>query len=51
MKKVYPYLFIFPAMAGIVAFVLYPMLKLITQSYYKVNPMNDSNSRLIALEK
>ena len=50
MKKVYPYLFIFPAMAGIVAFVLYPMVKLITQSFYKVNPMNEANSRFIGLE-
>ena len=50
MKKVYPYLFIFPAMAGIVAFVLYPMVKLIIQSFYKVNPMNEANSRFIGLE-
>lgn len=33
MKKVYPYLFIFPAMTGIVVFVLYPMVKLIIQSF------------------
>ena len=50
MKKVYPYLFIFPAMTGIVVFVLYPMVKLITQSFYKVNPMNEANSKFIGIE-
>lgn len=36
--------FYFSGYGGIVAFVLYPMVKLITQSFYKVNPMNEANS-------
>lgn len=50
MKKICPYLLILPAMTGIALFVLYPMIKLVTQSFYKVNPMNEANSRFIGFE-
>lgn len=50
LSKVCPYILILPAMAGIVLFVLYPMVKLIIQSFYKVNPMNEAKSKFIGME-
>lgn len=49
-RKTLPYLLILPAMTGIVLFVLYPMVSLIQQSFYKVNPMNASKNKFIGLE-
>lgn len=36
-------------MTGIALFVLYPMVKLVVQSFYKVNPMNEAKSQFIGI--
>lgn len=39
-----------PAMIGIALFVIYPMLRLIYQSFYKVNPMNPDRNKFVGLD-
>lgn len=49
-RKITPYLMITPAMIGIALFVIYPMLRLIYQSFYKVNPMNPDRNKFVGLD-
>ena len=45
-----PYLLILPAMAGIIAFVIYPSLYLFKLSFYKYNLMNKDKSTFIGTD-
>ncbi|MCQ6561033.1 carbohydrate ABC transporter permease [Paenibacillus mendelii] len=45
-----PYMMIAPAMAGILAFVIYPILYLIYLSFFKYNLMNKDKSKFIGLD-
>ena len=36
-EKIVPYILVAPAMIGILLFVVYPIIKLIHMSFYKVN--------------
>ncbi|MBB6691426.1 sugar ABC transporter permease [Cohnella xylanilytica] len=46
-EKLRPYVMIAPAMAGIVLFVVYPVLYLVRLSFYKYNLMNKAKSKFI----
>lgn len=49
-EAIRPYVMILPAMAGIVLFVIYPVLYLIKLSFFKYNLMNKSKSKFIGLD-
>jgi sn-glycerol 3-phosphate transport system permease protein len=48
--KFRPYIMIAPAMAGIIVFVIYPILYLIYLSFFKYNMLNKAKSRFIGLD-
>lgn len=45
-----PYVMIFPAMTGIVLFVIYPVLYLIYLSFYKYNLLNKDKSKFVGFD-
>ncbi|WP_420481853.1 carbohydrate ABC transporter permease [Cohnella zeiphila] len=45
-----PYVMVGPAMAGIILFVIYPIVYLIYLSFYKYNLMNKAKSKFIGLD-
>ncbi|UUZ82264.1 sugar ABC transporter permease [Paenibacillus sp. P26] len=49
-EAVRPYVMILPAMAGILLFVIYPVIYLIKLSFYKYNLMNKAKSKFIGLD-
>jgi sn-glycerol 3-phosphate transport system permease protein len=49
-EAVRPYVMILPAMAGIILFVIYPVLYLVKLSFYKYNLLNASRSKFIGLD-
>ncbi|WJH36122.1 sugar ABC transporter permease [Paenibacillus sp. CC-CFT747] len=48
--KLRPYVMIGPAMAGIILFVIYPVLYLIYLSFFKYNLLNKAKSKFIGLD-
>jgi len=49
-ETVRPYVMIFPAMAGILVFVIYPVFYLIKLSFYKYNLLNKARSTFIGTD-
>ncbi|MDD9269210.1 carbohydrate ABC transporter permease [Paenibacillus sp. GCM10023248] len=49
-SKLRPYVMIAPAMAGILVFVIYPILYLVYLSFFKYNMLNKAKSRFIGLD-
>lgn len=45
-----PYVMVLPAMAGIILFVIYPVIYLIKLSFYKYNLMNKDKSKFIGFD-
>ncbi|CAG7618054.1 carbohydrate ABC transporter permease [Paenibacillus allorhizosphaerae] len=45
-----PYVMIFPAMTGIILFVIYPVLYLIYLSFYKYNLLNKDKSKFVGFD-
>ena len=50
LEKIGPYLLVAPAMTGIALFVVYPIIKLISMSFYKVNQLNPDKTRFVGIE-
>lgn len=48
--KLRPYVMIAPAMAGIIVFVIYPIVYLVYLSFFKYNMLNKAKSRFIGLD-
>ena len=49
-EKVVPYLLVAPAMTGILLFVVYPIVKLIQMSFYKVNQLNPDKTKFVGFQ-
>ena len=49
-EKIKPYLLLLPAFIGIGAFTIYPVIKAIIWSLYKVNQLNPSKTRFVGLD-
>ena len=49
MEKLKPYLMLLPAFIGIGAFTIYPIIKVIVWSLYKVNQLNPSKTKFVGL--
>ena len=49
-EKIKPYLLLLPAFIGIGAFTIYPVIKAIIWSLYKVNQLNPSKTRFVDLD-
>ena len=49
MEKLKPYLMLLPAFIGIGAFTIYPIIKVIVWSLYKVNQLNLSKTKFVGL--
>ena len=49
-EKIVPYILVAPAMIGILLFVVYPIIKLIHMSFYKVNQLNAAKTKFVGLE-
>lgn len=49
-EKISPYVLIAPAMVGIMLFVVYPVIKLIYMSFYKVNQLNPDKTRFVGFD-
>ena len=48
--KLKPYLLLFPAFIGIAVFTIYPVIKVIYWSLYKVNQLNQSKTKFVGLK-
>lgn len=49
-RKCLPYFLIAPAMVGIILFVVYPMVNLIYNSFFKVNQINPDKTKYVKFE-
>lgn len=49
-EKIKPYLLLLPAFIGIGAFTIYPVIKAMIWSLYKVNQLNPSKTRFVGLD-
>ena len=47
--KIKPYLLLLPAFIGIGLFTIYPVIKAIYWSFFKVNQLNQSKTRFVGL--
>jgi len=50
LEKLKPYLLLLPAFLGIGAFTIYPVIRLVTWSVYKVNQLNPSKTRFVGFD-
>lgn len=49
-EKIKPYLMVAPAMFGIAVFTIYPVIRLISWSFYKVNLLNSAKNVFVGLD-
>lgn len=50
MEKLKPYLLLLPAFIGIGAFTIYPVIRLVIWSFYKVNQLNPAKTRFVGFD-
>ncbi len=49
MRTLKPYLFIAPALVGILIFTIYPMIRMVTWSFYSVNQLSPEKTKFVGM--